>query len=883
MDSRTQRHIDYDLFMDTFVKAGLTKSTDEGKLTELLEEVRPIIDGMDFDSITKEPQMYPHLCKLFNAVIDFVSRHDTDQDKGVVHHLRAMITSQHGQGESNHDTKVDLSFYDMSRTPYATLVRKPQPQDAIEGSTQNEPSEAPHTGTSDNVSKSGQQTSNTPIQASTPSESSPHPEPEVPPPSEENTAEPSHEENIVARCMYDFIRMFVEVKLDIDAYRFPKRSSVDRFPEDTRAQGGRGQIAEYAGEILERQHRLFTHSLYIYKDEFAIQIFDRNGMIMSTFKNYKRDPMALVCFLYYFVQMSDEQVGYDPTVVMMEADSPEVQEMKAKITDESFKDLPAHVQDLVKKAMKVVLTPGNFAKGEVQTPIYKVAVPQDHGIESTSNPDCTRLKHCLIGRPHSTSGAAPVGRGTKGFVAFDTDKKVFVFLKDAWRERSSNAESATYDKLRENNVRNVATLLYGGDLPGQCTRTHEYLVDFKQPMYHHRLVLREIGRPLEDYETSQQLCGLVWQALIAHSDAWERAQILHRDISQNNIIISIKQDTSGRKLATGLLIDWDLAKSLDQLNEGTWAFLSAARLTYPGKPWEVADDLESFVHLVNWNALRYHQHNIRRDQMATHIYDRYQSCKFNAQIKAWTGCHQKVIDVSTGSPGFVLKRDPRTRRKTRLAILIDDLMDLCQQHFESLDEEALAQYQVPDSQPLETVLSKEDTTAVNAEPKERIQLSIPESMEPMILEPENLSPLAIEKPESPFGTHEAILATFRRAFNSQGWPALSDKTSIDQCKLRTRQAEVNISSRAGSFASSYIPSPATSSNHRRGKSSSKRRGTSTRTGSKRKAANDFHPVIEDDDVDTEVPESVQGSSVDGDRGGEGEIAPHPNPKRSRRK
>ncbi|KAI0070499.1 hypothetical protein K474DRAFT_1556988, partial [Panus rudis PR-1116 ss-1] len=60
--------------------------------------------------------------------------------------------------------------------------------------------------------------------------------------------------------------------------------------ESKDAEYGRGQIAEYAGECLERQHRLFLFSLYIYRDQFSIQLWDRNGMVMSSRENYKSDP-----------------------------------------------------------------------------------------------------------------------------------------------------------------------------------------------------------------------------------------------------------------------------------------------------------------------------------------------------------------------------------------------------------------------------------------------------------------------------------------------------------------------------------------------------------------------------------------------------------------
>jgi serine/threonine protein kinase len=48
--------------------------------------------------------------------------------------------------------------------------------------------------------------------------------------------------------------------------------------------------------------------------------------------------------------------------------------------------------------------------------------------------------------------------------------------------------------------------------------------------------------------------------LIAHGDAYDKAEILHRDISSGNILITA---TGG-----GLLIDWDLCKELKHIREG---------------------------------------------------------------------------------------------------------------------------------------------------------------------------------------------------------------------------------------------------------------------------------------------------------------------------
>jgi hypothetical protein len=105
-----------------------------------------------------------------------------------------------------------------------------------------------------------------------------------------------------------------------------------------------------------------------------------------------------------------------------------------------------------------------------------------------------------------------------------------------------------------------------------------------------------------------------------------KAGILHRDISIGNILILPD--------GTGILIDWELSKSMDdkvarthertvgQLSDdyvlniidvswsyqGTWQFLSVALVRARAKDLfvthEVIDDLESFVHVLAWICIR---------------------------------------------------------------------------------------------------------------------------------------------------------------------------------------------------------------------------------------------------------------------------------------
>ena len=53
--------------------------------------------------------------------------------------------------------------------------------------------------------------------------------------------------------------------------------------------------------------------------------------------------------------------------------------------------------------------------------------------------------------------------------------------------------------------------------------------------------------------------------LVAHKIAWEEYGILHRDVSVGNILIYELEDGSPERKVIGLLTDWDLAKTKDQI------------------------------------------------------------------------------------------------------------------------------------------------------------------------------------------------------------------------------------------------------------------------------------------------------------------------------
>ena len=123
----------------------------------------------------------------------------------------------------------------------------------------------------------------------------------------------------------------------------------------------------------------------------------------------------------------------------------------------------------------------------------------------------TPEKEFLIAQP-VTYHYSPTGRCTRGYIAFDLQDGCQRFLKDQWRtySRGTRPEWRTYQRLQHKKVTAIATAIAGGDIgpPGcpQRTKADKYIKKIGVvERVHSRLVTREIGRPLEDYENSVEL------------------------------------------------------------------------------------------------------------------------------------------------------------------------------------------------------------------------------------------------------------------------------------------------------------------------------------------------------------------------------------------
>ncbi|KAI0359625.1 hypothetical protein OH77DRAFT_1420159 [Trametes cingulata] len=390
-----------------------------------------------------------------------------------------------------------------------------------------------------------------------------------------------------------------------DPFDFDDRATHQPY-RDRRGDNSLPRIMRHPTLAFERQQRTHYYTVVIFGTYARIVRWDRSGAVFSSKFDYQKEPAKLGLFLWRFCHSSASVRGHDPTACRVLPGSEHhkfmVQRAAHKLSAER-----EHAREL-------------FAESLVDDwPWWKLRV------DDTSN---GKPREFLVGRP---TYVAPdmVGSGTRGYVALDlTDPQhAFVFLKDCWRvvDPRREQEGAILAYLNSKEVECIPTMLCHGDVDERCTESQHVQGGRCRAMgdwpgkarIHYRLVVREVGLPLVRLQTGMELVRMFILILCAHQDAYEKAKIIHRDISVGNIVLIPRIGADGETVYKALLIDWASSKRLDQDDPGprqpeqagTLQYMSVDAQDHPGKDVTVADELESMLHTMIWCAIRYLPHN----------------------------------------------------------------------------------------------------------------------------------------------------------------------------------------------------------------------------------------------------------------------------------
>ncbi|KAI0764239.1 hypothetical protein BD413DRAFT_615948 [Trametes elegans] len=144
----------------------------------------------------------------------------------------------------------------------------------------------------------------------------------------------------------------------------------------------------------------------------------------------------------------------------------------------------------------------------------------------------------------------------------------------------------------------------------------------KRGLVHYRLAMSEVCMPMSSFKNGKQLVRLIVDCMKTHRDAYNHFHLMHRDISWGNVlIIPVVMDIDGRKIVVwkGALTDWELSKRIPKDRSvkyrpngwvGTFQFTSVAHVNHPDVPKQIADELESFLHVLIYHGMRYLRNNL---------------------------------------------------------------------------------------------------------------------------------------------------------------------------------------------------------------------------------------------------------------------------------
>ncbi|KAJ2580695.1 hypothetical protein GGH95_002451, partial [Coemansia sp. RSA 1836] len=231
------------------------------------------------------------------------------------------------------------------------------------------------------------------------------------------------------------------------------------------------------------------------------------------------------------------------------------------------------------------------------------------------------------------------GRHTRCFLATDIEPKCTdgdeitptVVIKDAWAFAEHSISTDTRDEIKSlNKIKDklaakkdeldiiIPEVKMGGrvwfDLSGEYTEDNttsmytgivEKAKESPRFRAHRRIVMSPIGKPLHTVESAEEFVTVVCDAMRCHDAIVQHCGVLHRDISENNVLV-VRQDG----IARGLLIDFDCAVDISGGTStsrrpemtGTLPFMSINNLGKSDVQRTALDDFESLLCLVCWYA-----------------------------------------------------------------------------------------------------------------------------------------------------------------------------------------------------------------------------------------------------------------------------------------
>ncbi|RDB19221.1 hypothetical protein Hypma_013558 [Hypsizygus marmoreus] len=339
------------------------------------------------------------------------------------------------------------------------------------------------------------------------------------------------------------------------------------------------QLALYALESMDASTRHYTTGFFIDRYKVSLWYFDRACIIRSEPFDFTQDPWKLVLALYALSVCDDKHAGYDPHLFPPPSGIP---------TEASSGDSIA--EDVV--GSKLIFPPMDGLSDSIEFLVRRI-IFEYRGL---------------------------IGRGTMVYEVLRLGRTEAEALKISWPLTIRDLEATIIRTLRE---RIPGWKDHLPEVSFSTTLTAEELglprvqllkqvppTDFRLEDRHMHAMAGELYKKLWEVDSVAEFEQVFLDCVECHYHAFNEGKVLHRDLSENNLMFKRKEGE-----VKGILNDWDMASFLDVTNKvrnttakhrtGTIPFMACDLLVDDPPAHLYRHDLESFFYILVWAAILY--------------------------------------------------------------------------------------------------------------------------------------------------------------------------------------------------------------------------------------------------------------------------------------
>ncbi|CCU82213.1 serine/threonine-protein kinase Sgk2 [Blumeria hordei DH14] len=289
------------------------------------------------------------------------------------------------------------------------------------------------------------------------------------------------------------------------------------------------QLTKYIREIFYAQPlRRFVHGFVVHGLHAEFWILDRSGAYSSGEISLIENEEKLVRAISSYVFMSDEELGLDTTI--------------RRVNGKSYIDIR---DDKDSSEREIEIDPEPVSRPETMV---------------------SRANVCHRTKDENYMVKFSWGSGTKRSELdyLELAKPVNGVVDLRWSKDIHEVETH-----RAGLDFSTAFKVYFLDNEWRLSRGRHRKISISEPFFRKRkltlALLSPNGRPLKSCRKLREFLNCILDAIIGHRDLYAKANVLHGDISEGNIILT-RHDADGK--SRGILIDLDMSTSVDgQVNE----------------------------------------------------------------------------------------------------------------------------------------------------------------------------------------------------------------------------------------------------------------------------------------------------------------------------